>query len=114
MDFTEYNKASSKKLFYPYKSQIEISIAPMYLALGVNGESGELGEKIKKVFRDKGGVFDQESILEIKKEVGDVLWYLNRLCEELGFTLESAAELNIIKLEDRIEREVLKGQGDNR
>lgn len=114
MNFSEYNKISSETLFYPQKPNGELSIAPMYLALGVTGEGGELGEKIKKVYRDYGGIFTQESILEIKKEVGDVLWYLNRLSEELGFTLESAAELNVTKIQDRIKREVLRGQGDNR
>lgn len=114
MDFKEYNKQSSKSLFYPRSVTKKVSIAPLYLALGINGEAGEVGEKVKKVYRDKGGVFDEESILEIKKEVGDVLWYLNRLSEELKFTLESASELNILKLEDRIKRELLRGSGDNR
>lgn len=108
MDFNEYNKKASKILLYPK------NIAPLYLALGVNGEAGEVGEKVKKVYRDKKGVFDIYSTEEIKKEIGDVLWYLNRLSEELGFSLESAAELNLVKLQDRIDRELLRGEGDNR
>lgn len=114
MDFKEYNKESSKELFYPHSIAEGVSIAPLYLALGINGEAGEVGEKVKKVYRDSGGVFTPESILEIKKEIGDVLWYLNRLSEELGFSLEEASKLNIIKLQDRINREKLKGSGDNR
>lgn len=114
MNFIKYNKEVSKNLIYPHSIPVGTSIAPLYLALGVNGESGELGEKIKRRFREFEGNFDEESILEIKKEVGDVLWYLNRLSEELGFTLESAAELNILKLQDRINREVLRGSGDER
>lgn len=106
--FEKYNELSSRVLIYPR------DIAPLYLALGVNGESGELGEKIKKVYRDNAGLFEAEHIESIKKEVGDVLWYLNRLSEELGFTLEEAAELNIEKLKDRIEREVIQSSGDNR
>lgn len=108
MDFEQYDQESSRVLVYPR------DIAPLYLALGVNGESGELGEKIKKVYRDRKGVFDSQSIEEIKKEVGDVLWYLNRLSRELGFTLESAAVLNLSKLQDRIQREKLQSEGDNR
>lgn len=114
MDFKEYNKESSKELFYPHSIPEGISISPLYLALGINGEAGEIGEKVKKVYRDSKGVFTPEAILEIKKEVGDVLWYLNRLSEELGFSLEEASELNITKLQDRINREKLKGSGDNR
>ena len=108
MDFNQYNILASKVILYPRE------IAPLYLALGVNGEAGELGEKVKKVYRDKFGKFDNESILEIQKEVGDTLWYLNRLSEELGFTLESAAILNIQKIQDRINRDVLRSSGDNR
>ena len=108
LTFTLYSQISSEVLLYP------ASVAPLYLALGVNGEAGELGEKVKKVYRDRDGVFDEESILEIKKEVGDTLWYLNRISEELGFTLESAALLNICKLQDRINRNTLQSKGDNR
>jgi len=113
MDFNSYNKQVSQVLFYPHTLK-EVDIAPMYLSLGICGETGELAEKIKKCYRDNQGQFTEYSKEEIKKEIGDVLWYLNRLCEELGFTLESAAELNIAKLQDRIDREVLRGQGDNR
>ena len=113
MDFSQYNKESSRVLLYP-KLLGGVDISPMYLGMGVCGEAGETVEKIKKVYRDSKGVFDNQAVLEIKKEIGDVLWYLNRLSEELGFTLESAAELNILKLQDRIEREKLKGEGDNR
>lgn len=108
MDFKTYNSKSSEVLLYPRE------IAPLYLALGVNGEAGELGEKVKKVYRDKNGIFDSNSVLEIQKEVGDVLWYLNRISEELGFTLEEAALLNLKKIQDRIDREVLQSSGDNR
>lgn len=108
MTFKEYNLQSSKVLLYPK------DIAPLYLALGINGEAGEVGEKVKKVYRDLKGEFSDECKLEIKKEIGDVLWYLNRLCEELGFTLQESAELNIVKLEDRIHRDVLQKSGDNR
>ena len=108
MNFQEYNELSSQVLIYPK------DIAPLYLALGVNGEAGEAGEKVKKVYRDHNGRFSEEDVLEIKKEIGDVLWYLNRLSEELGFSLEDAAILNIEKIQDRIRREVVQSSGDNR
>jgi len=108
MDFNEYSIKSGKVLLYPK------AIAPLYLALGVNGEAGEVGEKVKKVYRDKEGIFSSQSTEEIKKEIGDVLWYLNRLSVELGFTLEEAAILNLLKIEDRINREVVQSKGDNR
>lgn len=90
------------------------SDAIIYPTLGINGEAGEIAEKVKKILRDKKGVFDQENKLELLKEAGDVLWYINALCRDLGFTLELAAQLNIEKLESRRRRDVLGGSGDNR
>jgi NTP pyrophosphatase (non-canonical NTP hydrolase) len=83
----------------------------LYYALGLVGEAGEIAEKIKKAYRDNGGQMDQELM---KKELGDVLWYLAMLSEKMGFTLEDVAQTNIIKLEDRMKRGVLNGSGDKR
>lgn len=56
-------------------------------ALGLGGEAGEIMEPIKKeCFHDKPA--DPE---ELKLEVGDVLFYLARICRDYGFTLEEAA-----------------------
>ena len=57
---------------------------------------------------------DEESKLEIVKEVGDVLWYCNALCRDLGYSLEFCMQLNISKLESRKQRNVINGNGDNR
>ena len=86
----------------------------IYPALGLNGEAGEVAEKIKKVLRDKGGFFDESSKLELAKEIGDCLWYCNALANDIGYSLESVMELNIQKLESRKERNVIHGSGDNR
>ena len=86
----------------------------IYPALGLNGEAGEVAEKIKKVLRDKGGFFDEESKLQIIMEISDCLWYCNALAHDLGYSLESVMELNIQKLESRKERNVIHGSGDNR
>ena len=87
---------------------------PWVYALGLTGEAGELADKIKKVYRDKGGVFKQEEREAIAKELGDVLWYLTRLGATLGFSLEEIAQRNIEKLADRAKRGVINGSGDNR
>lgn len=83
----------------------------LYYALGMVGEAGEIAEKIKKAYRDNGGEFDKELM---KKELGDVLWYIAMLSEKFGFTLEDVAQTNIAKLEDRMRRGVLNGSGDKR
>ena len=78
------------------------------------GEAGGVQGKIKKIIRDNGGIITQEATEEIKKELGDVLWYIASMCDNLGITLKDVATGNIEKLRDRNKRGVLEGSGDNR
>lgn len=66
-------------------------------ALGICGEGGEVAELIKK-WLGHGHELDRE---RIKKELGDVLWYIAVMTEEMGFTLEEVAAANIAKLRAR-------------
>lgn len=109
MDFNEYQKKSRKTAVYPDAGNNFV-----YPTLGLSGEAGEVAEKIKKVIRDKGGKIDQETKEMIKKELGDVLWYVAQLATELGLTIDEIAEHNIEKLYSRLERGKLGGDGDNR
>ncbi len=86
----------------------------IYLTLAINGEAGELAEKIKKIWREKGKKVNVEDKEEIKKEMGDILWYLAQLSESLGFSFEDVATANLEKLKSRLERGALYGSGDNR
>lgn len=88
--------------------------AMAYLFLKLNGEAGEAGEKYAKLIRDKGGKGDLNDREEVLKELGDVLWYVAMLADELNASLEDVAQMNIAKLKDRQERGVLGGSGDNR
>lgn len=85
-----------------------------YLVMGMCGESGEVAEKIKKLFRNHKGQMTEEYRQLTKKELGDVLWYLTTLSYELGFDLNDIAETNINKLSDRLSRGVIKSEGDIR
>jgi len=51
---------------------------------------------------------------KIEKELGDVLWYLSNIASDLGLSLSQIAKTNLDKLEDRKERDVIKGEGDDR
>lgn len=84
------------------------------LTLGLTGEAGEVADKIKKMYRDLNGELSIPYSYEIAKELGDVLWYLTRSANELGYTLTDIAEINVVKLTDRQERGVLGGSGDTR
>ena len=109
MDFETYEKQARLTAMYPDLGENNI-----YPTLGLVGEAGEVAEKVKKVLRDKDGIFDKESKLEIKKELGDVLWYLSNLCSEFGFSLNDVAQTNLDKLSHRSLRGKLSGSGDNR
>jgi len=109
MNFEEYQKKSRVTAKYPNASENYI-----YPTLGLAGEAGEVAEKIKKVIRDKGGKIDDETREAIKKELGDVLWYMAQLATELKIPLEDVATGNLAKLYDRMERGKLSGDGDNR
>lgn len=79
---------------------------------GLAEESGEVCGKFKRVIRDGDSIEDYKPAL--KKELGDVLWYLAVLSKRLGFSLQEIAEANIEKLKDRANRGVIKGSGDER
>jgi NTP pyrophosphatase (non-canonical NTP hydrolase) len=108
MKFNEYQKLAKETAIYPIDSEI------IYPTLGLNGEAGEVAEKVKKVIRDGGSFADPSVILEIVKELGDVLWYLSDIAEGLGVELEQVAVLNLEKLKRRKRRNMLNGNGDNR
>jgi len=109
MNFAEYQKKSRKTALYP-----EVGKNFVYPTLGLSGEAGEVAEKIKKIIRDKNGIVDDEVREKIKKELGDVLWYVSQLATELGLELDDIAESNIEKLYSRLERGKIGGNGDNR
>jgi len=109
MNFEEYQARAKETALYPDEGNNFV-----YPTLGLIGEAGELANKIKKVIRDDGGVINEEKRESLKKELGDVLWYVAQLGTELKLSLEEVAEYNIEKLKSRKERGVLKGEGDNR
>lgn len=108
-DFDKYQKAANKTAVYPV-----IGKKFIYPALGLADEAGEVVGKIKKVMRDDNGDLSKAKIEEIKKELGDVLWYLAQLSTELGIRFSDVAKTNVEKLASRQERSVLHGSGDNR
>lgn len=86
----------------------------LHWVLGLNGEAGEVAEKVKKIIRDKNGEISDYDKQELSKELGDVLWYIAVFANQLGVDLETIAKENISKLADRKQRDVIKGSGDNR
>ena len=109
MNFSDYQAKSRKTAKYP-----DIGHPVIYPTLGLTNEAGEVSGKIKKIFRDKGGLISETDRQALKGELGDVLWYLSQICTELELSLDEVAEHNIAKLYDRLERGKIGGEGDNR
>jgi len=115
MTLEAYQNKAAEYIFYKG--------ALLYPTLGLNGEAGEVAEKVKKLHRDDEMNFltedfpdqlDPEDAFELALELGDVLFYLAACAGDIGYSLEEVAELNIEKLKDRKERGKLAGSGDFR
>lgn len=108
MELNEYQEKALETAVYPQEHRI------IYPTLGLTGEAGEVSDKVKKVLRDKGGVFDDETRKAIALEVSDVCWYIATLAHDLGYTLDEICQMNYEKLKSRQQRGKLHGSGDNR
>ena len=105
MTFEEYQRETMKTAVY------DKEVAVTYLALGLTSEAGEVAGKSQKVVRGDTEYVDTD---EIKKELGDVLWYVSQMAFTFGLGLEDIAQANVDKLRSRMERDKIKGDGDNR
>ena len=102
MTFDEYQEFARSTKIYPEDCKV------IYPTLGLCGEAGEVAEKIKKHMRDG------RTLVGVGLELGDVLWYISALADDLGVTLEEIAQANVDKLQSRKDRGKIGGSGDNR
>jgi NTP pyrophosphatase (non-canonical NTP hydrolase) len=109
VDFRTYQQRSRQTACYP-----GAGANTTYPTLGLCGEAGEVADKIKKVMRDRDGVFDASVRDDLALELGDVLWYVAQLATELGLDLDAIAVANLDKLASRAARNVIGGSGDRR
>ena len=68
--------------------------------IGMSGEIGEFNEIIKKcVFQGKE--MDEDKIIHLRKELGDIMWYVAQACLALNTNIEEIIDINTAKLSDR-------------
>ncbi len=91
-----------------------VNFAFLDKVLGLTGESGEVADKVKKLLRDKEGTISAADKAALSKELGDVLWYLATTARYLGLSLEEIAVENVAKLDSRLVRGKIAGNGDER
>jgi len=113
MNFNEYQR-ECRKTDVGTAAQDCLEPGWLYYVLGIAGESGEIMEKIKKLFRDKKGIIDKDFKEDITKEMGDVQWYMARLCDWFDIEFEDVFVKNVEKLQSRKVRGKLHGDGDDR
>ena len=104
-DYTEFTRTTA---VYPGANEHGFNEV-LYLTLGLASEAGEVAGKIKKIVR--GDKIQPEAYVD---ELSDVLWYLCRLADNIGLTLEDLADINTAKLKSRQEAGTIRGEGDNR
>jgi len=69
-------------------------------ALGLTAESGEFTEVVKKIIL-QGKPYNEENIFHMKRELGDICWYLAQACMALDTTFDEIIEMNVDKLKAR-------------
>lgn len=119
LTFNEYQNGALETAQYPEVETINdfgglTGTNFVYPVIGLVGEAGEVAEKCKKIIRDKKGLVEETDKQAIKKELGDVLWYVAVLAKEFDLNLDEVAKANYEKLKSRKERNVISGNGDDR
>lgn len=107
MNINDYQLGALETAIYPKEHKI------IYPAFGLAGEAGETADKVKKYLRGDYEL-DPEHKKAIALEIGDVLWYCATLANDLGYSLEEVAQMNLDKLRSRNQRGKIHGNGDER
>jgi len=98
---------------------IEHDLNLCYAALGLTGEAGEFAEKVKKYLRGDDSIvgpvgITDERRLDMKKELGDVTWYVTDAADCIDTTIGEVVDTNVDKIQKRMADNTQKGDGDDR
>ncbi len=69
-------------------------------AFGLSAEAGEFTEVVKKIFL-QGKPYNEENVFHMKRELGDLCWYLAQACMALDTNFREIREMNYEKLSAR-------------
>ena len=69
-------------------------------ALGLTAEAGEFTEVVKKIIL-QGKPYNEENVFHLKRELGDICWYIAQACMALDTTFDEIIEMNVDKLKAR-------------
>ena len=69
-------------------------------ALGITAEAGEFTEVVKKIFL-QGKPYNEDNVFHMKRELGDICWYIAQACMALDTNFREIMEMNYEKLSAR-------------
>ena len=69
-------------------------------ALGLTAESGEFTEVVKKIIF-QGKPYNEDNVFHMKRELGDICWYLAQACMALDTNFDEVLQMNFEKLSAR-------------
>jgi NTP pyrophosphatase (non-canonical NTP hydrolase) len=69
-------------------------------AVGMSAEAGEFTEIVKKIIF-QGKPVNEENLFHMKRELGDIMWYVAQACMGLNISLDEVIEMNVDKLKAR-------------
>jgi NTP pyrophosphatase (non-canonical NTP hydrolase) len=72
----------------------------MTAAFGLTAEAGEFTEVVKKIFL-QGKPYNEENVFHMKRELGDICWYMAQACMALDTSFEEILQMNFEKLSAR-------------
>ena len=107
-DLDMYQQVAKTTAIYPREQAI------IYPTLGLTGEAGEVANKVKNIIRYGTNKNNENLVQEISAEIGDCLWYISVLADDIGVNLSDIANSNLEKLENRKKKGTIHGSGDDR
>ena len=79
----------------------DCNIPPLITAaFGLTAEAGEFTEVVKKIIL-QGKPYNEDNIFHMKRELGDICWYLAQACMALDTSFDEIMEMNVDKLKAR-------------
>jgi NTP pyrophosphatase (non-canonical NTP hydrolase) len=69
-------------------------------AVGMSAEAGEFTEIVKKIIF-QGKPVNDENLFHLKRELGDIMWYVAQACIGLNVSIDEVIEMNVDKLKAR-------------
>lgn len=90
MNIDDFQKHALKSIAITQRGPAALA----HRTLGLTGEAGIVGNQVKKIIRDKDSLADPDDREEIKRRLGDVMYYTAALADYFGMSLSEIAEAN--------------------